>query len=166
VFKSVAGLVTEWKLLQIGATVNHYFTAPELFKAAVIAQFEDKFASYRFAAAPIEFELYGDASAVQFWVVPTTVGEYKLTSGDVPATNLNNARFQVVQSKAQLSNPANVKSGPVQGACPAPAKPGAPAARSADPPGAAAAPAASSSLGLNAAVSVASGLGAMLWMLW
>jgi hypothetical protein len=106
--------------VQIGATVNHYFSAPDFFKSAVISHFEDKYAVYRFAAPAIEHELYGDGSAVQFWVIPTKVGEYKITSGAVPENYLNKARFKVVASESELSNPANLKSETVTGACPAP----------------------------------------------
>jgi hypothetical protein len=106
--------------VQIGATVNHYFSAPDFFKSAVISHFEDKYAVYRFAAPAIEHELYGDGTAVQFWVIPTKVGEYKITSGAVPETYLNKARFKVVASESELSNPANLKSEAVTGACPAP----------------------------------------------
>jgi hypothetical protein len=90
-------------LVQINATASQYFSAPDFFKAAIVRMFLDPYAEYKFSLPPTSYELFDDSGLVKMFVVPIKAGKYSLSSGEVPAINLNGAQIHVVATEAELS---------------------------------------------------------------
>jgi hypothetical protein len=94
--------------VQLRASNNEYFTAPEFFAASLINKFEDAHAEWKFATYPTEVELIDDSSSVRMYLVPLAAGTYDLTSGKVAAANLNGAKIRIVAAEADLTPEAQV----------------------------------------------------------
>jgi hypothetical protein len=89
--------------VQLRASNNEYFTAPDFFASALVNRFEDAAAEWKFATYATDFELIDDSSSVRMYLVPLTAGTYDLASGEVPAAKLNGAKIRIVAATGDLT---------------------------------------------------------------